>query len=248
MGPVPAARNTLRILTLLSAIDVPVSAARIRTELGLPRSTTYDLLGELERAGFVVHLAEAQTYGLGMAAYSMSAAYATQQPLVRLGERHLRRLAEQAGGSGHLSRLSGEEIVYLCEVRAAGAHALVTQVGVRLHAHRTASGRVMLAMLDDAAAKAICATAGVRGSQWAQLRAQLTRIRADGYAAEVEEVSRGQQSLAVAVRDHVGRPAAALAVTVPGARLAAQERADLLVALPSAAAHLSHKVYATPLG
>ena len=41
MAQVPAARNTLRILALLSRIDVPVSAARIRAELHLPRSSTY---------------------------------------------------------------------------------------------------------------------------------------------------------------------------------------------------------------
>lgn len=80
---VPAARNTLQILALLSSIDVPISAARIRRELGLPRSTTYHLLGELVDSGFAVHLPEHRTYGLGLAAYEMASAYATQQPLVR---------------------------------------------------------------------------------------------------------------------------------------------------------------------
>ncbi|WP_415684554.1 IclR family transcriptional regulator, partial [Corynebacterium frankenforstense] len=158
MAQVPAARNTLRILALLSRIDVPVSAARIRAELDLPRSSTYHLLREMEAAGFVMHIPGEQTYGLGVAAYEMAQAYTTQQPLVRLGQKRLRELAVQAGGSGHLSRLVGPEIVYLVEVRSPGAQALITDVGVRLPALRTASGLAMLSVLNDAQVKAVLAS------------------------------------------------------------------------------------------
>ena len=48
---VPAAAQTLQILALLSHIDVPISAARIQAELGLPRSTTYHLLTVMRDAG-----------------------------------------------------------------------------------------------------------------------------------------------------------------------------------------------------
>lgn len=158
MAQVPAARNTLRILALLSRIDVPVSAARIRAELHLPRSSTYHLLREMEAAGFVMHIPGEQTYGLGVAAYEMAQAYTTQQPLVRLGQKRLRELAVQAAGSGHLSRLVGPEIVYLVEVRSPGAQALITDVGVRLPALRTASGLAMLSALNDAQVKAVLAS------------------------------------------------------------------------------------------
>ena len=58
---VPAARNVLAILRLLSTIDVPISASRIRSELDLPRSSTYHLLNEMVESGFVVHIEENQT-------------------------------------------------------------------------------------------------------------------------------------------------------------------------------------------
>ena len=53
---VPAARHTLDILRLLSTIDVPISAARIHRELGIPRSTTYHLLSEMVEAGFALQV------------------------------------------------------------------------------------------------------------------------------------------------------------------------------------------------
>ena len=209
---VPAARNTLRILSLLSSIDVPISAARIRTELELPRSTTYHLLAELEASGFVVHLPENQTYGLGLAAYSMASAYTTQQPLVRMAQKSLVEAASLVGGSGHLARLSGSEILYLSEVRSEQAVSLITEVGVRLSAAHTASGRIMLAHLPQAEAKAALNTSGLHTS-WRELKERLELSQRRGWAEEIEEVSRGQRSVAVAILDHLQRPAASLAVT-----------------------------------
>ena len=209
---VPAARNALEILRLLSTIDVPISAARIRSELNLPRSSTYHLLKEMVDAGFVVHLPENQTYGLGLAAYSMAAAYATQQPLVKATQGHLERIASSVGGSGHLSRLAGSEILYLNEVRAPGALSLVTERGVRLQAQRTASGRAMLALLPEAEWKAAFFPGSLGFGEYKDI---LCQVRERGWAEEVEVVARGQASVGVAVVDHVGRPAAALAVTFP---------------------------------
>nr|WP_218840664.1 IclR family transcriptional regulator [Corynebacterium sp. ACRPJ] len=210
---VPAARHALEILKLLSTIDVPISAARIQGELGLPRSSTYHLLAEMVDAGFVAHLPEHKTYGLGLAAYSMASAYVTQQPLVRMATRDLERCADLVGGSGHLSRMAGSEILYLQEVRAAGAISLVTEVGVRLQAHKTASGRVMLAHLPDAEVRAAFDTAG--GSGFSALKERLRLVAARGWDQEVEEITRGQASVAVPILDHLDRPAAAVAVTYP---------------------------------
>ena len=72
MSKVPAATHTLAILRLLMTTDAPISAARIATQLRLPRSTTYQLLKVMVDAGFVMHLKSHRTYGLGAAAYSLS--------------------------------------------------------------------------------------------------------------------------------------------------------------------------------
>ena len=213
MSKVPAATHTLAILRLLMTTDAPISAARIATQLRLPRSTTYQLLKVMVDAGFVMHLKSHRTYGLGAAAYSLAQAYSTQQPLVRASTRHAQALAKLAGGSAHVSRLSsGMEVLYVLEERSAAAVSLITDVGVRLAAERTASGRVMLAALPDAELKARVDAAGL-GRQWQKIHTMVQQVRLRGWAEETEEVSVGQSSIAAAVLDHTGRPAAALAVT-----------------------------------
>ena len=217
MSKVPAATHTLAILRLLMTTDAPISAARIATQLRLPRSTTYQLLKVMVDAGFVMHLKSHRTYGLGAAAYSLAQAYSTQQPLVRASTRHAQALAKLAGGSAHVSRLSsGMEVLYVLEERSVAAVSLITDVGVRLAAERTASGRAMLAALPDAELKARVDAAGL-GRQWQKIHTMVQQVRLRGWAEETEEVSVGQSSIAAAVLDHTGRPAAALAVTfTPG--------------------------------
>ena len=217
MSKVPAATHTLAILRLLMTTDAPISAARSAAQLRLPRSTTYQLLKVMVDAGFVMHLKSHRTYGLGAAAYSLAQAYSTQQPLVRASTRHAQALAKLAGGSAHVSRLSsGMEVLYVLEERSATAVSLITDVGVRLAAERTASGRAMLAALPDAELKARVDAAGL-GRQWQKIHTMVQQVRLRGWAEETEEVSVGQSSIAAAVLDHTGRPAAALAVTfTPG--------------------------------
>lgn len=239
---VPAARNALRILSLLSQSDAPLSAARIQRELELPRSSTYHLLRELERCGFVVHLANPGTYGLGPAAYEMAAAYTTQQPLVRLAAKDLEAIAAHIGGSTHLSRMAGSEIVYVHEARAPKAVSLVTEVGVRLPALSTASGRAMVAHLPDTEVKAVFSTSGEHGT-FRAVRARLKLVRERGWDEEREEVSRGQESVAVAVLDHLGRPAAALAATFAVGSRDEEQRAEVIRRLSTAAGRVSERFF-----
>ena len=187
---VPAAAQTLQILALLSHIDVPISAARIQAELGLPRSTTYHLLTVMRDAGFVTYLPDTRTYGLGLAAYSMASAYTTQQPLVRATAKHARELAKLVGGSAHVGRLVGGEVVYLLEERSPRGVSLITDVGVRLPAAATASGRAMLAQLPAAELKALY---GVMGNgSYREWLVPITEAKHRGWGSESEEVSPGR--------------------------------------------------------
>ncbi|WP_115685690.1 IclR family transcriptional regulator [Corynebacterium senegalense] len=239
---VPAAHNVLRVLTLLSDTDAPVSAGHIQRSLDLPRSTTYHLLRELEDSGYVVRLPGPGTYGLGLAAYRLASAYTTQQPLVRLAAKDLEAIASFVGGSTHLSRLAGSEIVYLHEARAPRAVSLVTEVGVRLPALSTASGRILVAHLSDPEVKAVFSGSGEQRA-FRAVKAQLALARERGWDAEVEEVSRGQESVAVALVDHLGRPAAALAATFEAGSRDEAGRAEVVGRLAAAARRVAGKFF-----
>lgn len=215
----PAAEQTLAMLSLLARAPSPLPAARISSELGLPRSTTYHLLAVLTARGFVVHLPEERRYGLGVAAVELGSAYARQAPLARLARPVLARLVEAVHQSAHLAVLHGRDVVYVVEERAPGKASLVTDVGVRLPAHLTASGRAILAALPARHVTALFpnAAAFVRSetgpSTPTALRRLLVQVRNQGFAVEWDEVTPGFASRALPVLDHNNHPVAGIAVT-----------------------------------
>lgn len=221
MGSVPAARQTLAILTHLAGRAGPVGASTLARELGLPRSTTYHLLAELQAADFVVHLPEERAYGLGVAAFEVGSAYLRHDPLERLARPLLARLVEQTGVTAQLGILQGNETVYLLKEQPRTPVTLVTDVGVRLPAHVTASGRAMLAHLPDAQVRALFPSAAAftsrtgRGPESLRALRETIRVeRAQGYAEEQGQVTAGYSSVAAPVFDHGARPIAAVALTV----------------------------------
>ncbi|HJQ06680.1 MAG TPA: IclR family transcriptional regulator [Nocardioides sp.] len=219
---VPAAEQTLAILRYLSSQARPVQATAISRSLGLPRSTTYHLLNTLIDYGFVVHYPDQRVFGLGLGAHELGSGYARQEPLQRLARRPIATLADRCGNSAHFSVLLGRDVVYVIEERAPGRPPLVTDVGVRLPAMSTASGKAMLAALPAAQVKALYADrdafadhGDAAPGSLSTLRRLLVDVRARGWSTEDGEVSEGMASIAMPVLDGAGYPVAAVAVTFP---------------------------------
>lgn len=223
MPQVPAATRTLRVLRFLAAQPAPVPLERIARTVGMPRSSAYHLLTAMAEEGFVVHLPEERRYGLGVAAFEVGSGYARQEPLQRLARRPLAALVDETGESAHLAVMHGRDVLYVLEERAPGRPPLVTDVGVRLPAHLTASGRAMLAALPATQVRALYPdrTAfvqrhGTGPASLSALRVLLAETRQRGWAVEDGEVTPGLASVAAVVTDHNDHPVAGVAVTYAG--------------------------------
>lgn len=220
MGQVPAATKALRVLSFLAGQPEPVLLDRIVREVGIARSSAYHLLGAMIEEGFVVHLEDEHRYGLGVAAFEVGSGYTRQAPLQRIARRPLAALVDSTGQSAHLAVLHGRDVFYVVEERAPGRPPLVTDVGVRLPAHLTASGRAILSRLPAAQVRvlhpdrsAFVDRNGTGPTSLSALRALLSETRQRGYALEDGEVTPGFASVAAAVIDHNDLPVAGVAVT-----------------------------------
>lgn len=204
--PVPAATAALKILRFLSAQAEPVSAARIAGAVGLPRSSAYHVLTAMAEEDFVVHYADERSWGIGIGAWEVGHGFARQEPLARIARIPLAQLVDRVGESAHLAILHGTDVLYVIEERAAGRPHLVTDVGVRLPAHLTASGRAILASLPLAHVNALypdkeafTSRTGSGPRTPTELRRILSATRQRGYATEDGEVTPGFSSIAASV-------------------------------------------------
>jgi DNA-binding IclR family transcriptional regulator len=246
---VPAARQTLQIMQLLSTQRGPVPASMVASSLGLPRSTVYRLLGVLQEFGFVLHFPEARRYGIGIAAFEMSSGFSRQEPLSRLGRPILAALVDKVGESADLAVLHGRDVIYLVDERAPHRPALVTDVGVRLPSHLTASGRALLATLPKSQVRALFPDNEAFAQRidspvtsYSRLTRLLDEVRKRGYAVEDGDVTDGLASIAVAVRDHSGWPAAGIAVTFSRDNIRPEQWPDLAIQIQRSAGELSRRI------
>jgi DNA-binding IclR family transcriptional regulator len=157
----------------------------------------------------------------------------------------LATLVDRTGQSAHLAVLHGREVLYVVEERAPGRPPLVTDVGVRLPAHLTASGRAILAGLPAAQVRALYGRPSDfvdrhgRGPRTlSALRRVLSDTRQRGYAVEDGEVTPGLASVAVAVLDHNEHPVAAVAATYADS----DEPGDLADTVTATAAALTRRI------
>jgi DNA-binding IclR family transcriptional regulator len=249
----PALASGLAILRLLAGTTEPLPAGVLASRLGLPRSSVYHLLSALTEAGFVVGYPAEHAYGLGPGAFEIGTGYLRQQRLERLGRPVLDELVRRVRVTAHLGILLGQELLYLVKQSPAGARSeplpkLVTEVGIRLPAHLTASGRALLAALPDAEFRAIYPTGaaltgrtGAGPASVTALRRLIEAERAGGFSEEDGHISAGIASVAVAARDRTGRPVAAISVSVRSRELAGR-RSRLIAEAGRSAGLLSRRL------
>jgi IclR family pca regulon transcriptional regulator len=129
---------------------------------------------------------------------------------------HLERLVAEVDEGSEASVLDGDHIVYVARVPSSAVMTLAINVGARMPAHATSMGKVLLAALPDAELDAYLATAELRSflprtvTDPGELRAQLERVREQGYAIVDQELEEGLVAIAAPVRGRGGRVIAAI--------------------------------------
>ena len=232
MPDIPAARNALGVLRLLAARSAPVPASTIARELGIPRSSVYQLLAVMMDEGFVVHYPEDHAYGLSSLVSELGTAALQSERLARLAKPLLDRLVAELRMPvvAHLAVLGGADVVYAARVQGFRAPTTVSAIGVRLPAHLTATGRAMLARLAPGQVRALyphraslIRRSDAGPASLAELDSLLAATRERGWAVEEGDVTAEYGSAGAAAVDRNGYPVAAIGLTFRLDTLAAHE-------------------------
>lgn len=162
-------------------------------------------------------------------------AYLAGFTLPQIAAPHLEQLVAQVRESSSLCVLDGDDVVYVARVPTSRIMTASITVGTRFPAHLTSVGRVILAGLPDAATEARLARADLRPhtartlASVDALRAELRRVRRQGYALVDQELEDGLRSVAAPVRDRDGEVVAGVNIAVHAGRHSVDSvRRDLL--------------------
>ncbi len=222
-GAVPKA---LRVLEAVAARKRPLSIAEIAAALDLPQPTAHRIVGVLERLGFLGRepgrrriVEGARLVALGLDVLQAAAGSGTRHAV-------LASLARTTGESCNLGVIAGGNVVYIDRVESQWPLGLRFEPGSRVPLHCTAIGKLLLAQLPDDALEAQLANGPLTRytattiTDARRLKAELKRIRKQGYSTDDQEFMSGVVCIAVPVDGpRNGRVCAGLAISAAEARL-----------------------------
>ena len=211
-----------RMMDVLGALEKQAGGLTIRQlseGLGLPRTSVYRILNTLH-AHNVVRRDEDGGYHLGGRLLRMASHVATnlhEVDLVAYGQPFLDRLAAQTGEGVKLSVIVENGVLVLAAAPGRREYALTVVPGQRIAIHAGAAGKLLLAYLSveeqarrlQAPLEAFTKTTIVDPHR---LRAELARIRRQGWAQDKGESSLSIEAFAAPVFARDGRMIAALSI------------------------------------
>jgi DNA-binding IclR family transcriptional regulator len=244
---VPRTKSLGRAIELLRAIASRPggsSASELARAIGLPRSTATRTLRTLADAGLVEEAARGG-WTLGYELVRLARAADPHEHLVQAARPALDRLRTATDESTLLAvprdRPGIEILLQFDPDRHIG---VANWVGTDVPLHASAAGKLALAELSQDELDAWIQSTPLRPftdttiTSASHLRAQLTRIRLQGWAELADELEQGLASIAVPIRHHIGTLAAMIGISGPTFRLSKTRRQALLPTVQAAATEI----------
>jgi IclR family transcriptional regulator, pca regulon regulatory protein len=231
----------LQVIRALSLPGPGRTLSDVARDTGLTRASARRFLLTLEELGYV--RSDNRQFALTPRVLELGYAFLSSLTLPQLAQPHLRELVERVHESSSVSVLDGADVVYVAREPTQRIMAVAIAVGTRFPAYATSMGRVLLAGLSHAELDAFLQTAELKAltaatvTDPADLRAQIERVRRQGWALVDQELEDGLRSVAVPIHSASGEVVAAMNLSTQAARRTVPSiREELLPHLRAAAA------------
>ena len=217
------------IIDLLSAADTPLALAEIAAELGIVKSTLHGLISTLLDVGYVDQDAATGHYLLGFRLFEIGSTVSRKWNERKLSYPYMQELAEKTGETIHLAVLDDGEVLYINKQESSGSIRIVTDTGIKLPAHCTGVGKVLLSGLTPYEIKKITRKRSMTRytdttiTSLDKLMDELEKIRTQGYATDEQEFMEGLRCIAAPIYNHKGEITCALSIAGPSSRMRGEE-------------------------
>ncbi|MFM6850739.1 MAG: IclR family transcriptional regulator [Terrabacter sp.] len=211
--------KALELLAAFRGTIPELGVSELARRAGMPKSTAFRLLGDLERAGFVARSGAKYRLGLSLFELGSRVGFCRPHGLRDVAIHDLSELHIHTGLTAHLAILEGTDVVYVEKVHAGNPVRLVTVPGARLPASCTGLGKAMLAFSDGATIRAVIEAGLPRRTRNSitepgRFVRELRRVREAGVAYDREEGTLGLSCVAAPVVVD-GRVVAAISASGP---------------------------------
>lgn len=140
---VPAIERADIVLTTIAQTSEKVKLIDICKKSGINKSSLFSILNTLQKLGWVVKDLD-NTYSLGPKLGYLGTKYIRQFDLTKAFDKEAEETVKVVKETIQLSILEGTEIIYLAKKEGPSRVRIVSEPGMRMPAHSTAMGKVML--------------------------------------------------------------------------------------------------------
>ncbi|KJL42956.1 IclR family transcriptional regulator [Microbacterium trichothecenolyticum] len=230
--------RTLRVLGCFTDDEPAVTATTLAARTGLASSTLHRLLATLVAEGLLTR-GPGHTYAIGPRLWELGELSPLSLRLRETALPHMVRLYEATGENVHLAVLDGAApatttALYVGRLTGRQSIPTLSRMGGRGPLHTTGVGKALLATRDEAWLRQYFdaplereTVNSITSEQ--ELRADIARTRALGYATTREEMTLGNVSVAAALPRVEGLPPVALGLVVHLARADERRLGPLVV-------------------
>lgn len=241
------ALRALKVLEVLSEARAPISAAEVAVVIGAERSTAYRMLMTLMDAGYVQRDPRTRGYRLGYKILSLSRPLLSGDEKAELIGECLREISARTGETVHYSVLDRDCAVLVQRAKGSQRVTIDFQIGDRAPLHCTSIGKVLLAyqeppVVEAAVARGLPKVARNTITDAQRLRAELRKIRAQGYAYDDFEFADDMRCVAVPVLEKDGSVTGGISLSGPASRYTLQKLRELRDCALGAARRLCAKL------
>ena len=232
----------LSVIRAFSAEHPELTLSGVAKITGLTRAAARRFLHTLVDLGYV--RCDGNKFTLRPKILELGYAYLSSLSLPEVAMPHLEQLVQKVRESSSVCVLDGDEVVYIARVPTKRIMTVSISVGTRFPAYATSLGRVLLAAQTDQWLNGYFASVKLRMFTShtivdpAALRAELQRVKEQGWALVDQELEDGLRSIAAPIHDLEGHVIASVNVSTHATRTSLGEMVERLLAPLLATARL----------
>jgi IclR family transcriptional regulator, KDG regulon repressor len=250
---ISALQRGLRLLHLFSESPCGLTAKQVAGLSRLPVSTVHRFLANLVTAGFLNRDGDGNHH-LGIACFTIGQAAVGQLDIRRLSLPYLRELNQQTRETIHLTVRHGWSAVYVEKLDSPEPLRIHSRIGATVPLYCTAVGKVMLAYMPADEQDQVLPELSLKRltpnsvGNLQELKAELFRVRKNGYACDLEEHEAHIRCVAAPIWDHTGSVQSSLSITAPRVRMPVTRLRQLAPLIQAAGLQISRELGYQPSG
>ena len=234
-----SALRTMDVLELLT--QGPMTVTQVSRELGIPKTSAFDILSALCSRRFA-QCDEHKQYSLGLSAYRIGMAYIGSADLYSAGHTRLGQLCRRLQQTVYLAVEDRGRVVYIDKAEQASPIRFTRRPGDRNELYRTGLGKAIMALRPELTEKLeypLPRRTATTVCTREELFEELERTRARGYALDLGEDNQLLRCIAVPVLDREGVAIGALSCSMLASEFEITNVAFIAAELTAAALDIS---------